>query len=113
MNHSKFALVIAITCFVLILALIGGTWGTVYGQTTITVPKTGGGAGKVPKGDNAGCPVESGCINGVPIGLPATGAAPLQAELPWYLVLIPLSIASFGAFIYGFNVRKHRSETRS
>ena len=106
MNRSKFAIVLTITCVVLILALIGGTWSPVLAQETANPTKVPHGGGK---GDNAGCPVESGCVN----GLPATGAAPLQAELPWYLVLIPLSIASFGAFIYGFNVRKQRSETRS
>jgi hypothetical protein len=106
MNHSKFAIVLTIISVVLILALIGGTWSPVLAQETVKPTKVPHGHGK---GDNAGCPVESGCIN----GLPATGAAPLQPELPWYLVVFPLIIVSLGAFIYGYNVRKHRSEPRS
>lgn len=106
MNHSKFALVMTITCIVLILAIIGGTWSPVSAQkTTGSIPKKGGGGGE--KGDNAGCPVESGCINGLPI----TGAAPLQAELPWALVIIPLIIASLGAFTYGFSIRRHQARS--
>jgi hypothetical protein len=108
MKHSKLAIVIAITSVVLILALIGGTWSPASAQVT-TKPTVPHGGGKGDKGDNAGCPVESGCVN----GLPATGAAPLQAELPWFLVLIPLIIASFGAFTYGYSLRKHRNEVRA
>jgi hypothetical protein len=107
MNHSKLAIVIAITSVVLILALIGGTWSPVTAQSTKPTVPHGGGKGE--KGDNAGCPVESGCVN----GLPATGAAPLQAELPWYLVLIPMVIVSLGAFTYGFSLRNQRQDTRS
>jgi len=110
MNHSKFALVMTITCIVLILAIIGGTWSPVSAQkstkpTVPTIPTIPTGGGK--KGDNAGCPVESGCINGLPI----TGAAPLQAELPWALVIIPLIIASLGAFTYGFSMRRHQARS--
>jgi hypothetical protein len=104
MNHSKLAIVITITCIVLTLAIIGGTWGPASAQTTTTVVTVNKGGGKGPKGDNAGCPVESGCIN----GLPKTGAAPLQTELPWALVIIPLIIACLGAFTYGFSMRGHR-----
>ncbi len=104
MYHSKFAFVITIISVVLILAIIGGTWSPVSAQkVTGSIPKKGGGGGG-EKGDNAGCPVESGCINGLPI----TGAAPLQAELPWALVLIPLTIASLGAFTYNLILRKKR-----
>ncbi len=91
---NRYGVVVSLATVIALLAALGGSWGTAFGQTAPQLQPT-------PAAQVAPTPAPTVQVSGVsgaaPAALPATGQAPVSNELP-----VTLAIAGVVALGAGF-----------